>query len=317
MAKPDDSTLPTEDVRFIRLEAARLLRESGATGIFPTPVEAILEHAKVVVAPEDALSDGFLSKLRRTAGQSLKRALAKVLGVLDTVARIIYIDRGIYVVKQTFLKLHETAHAWLPAQLHAYRMVEDSEKELSSDVSDLFDRQANAFASEVLFQLDAFTEEAADYDFGFKAPLTLSKKYGASLYSAIRRYVSHNHRDCAVIVLNKPEFRDGVGRVCTLRRFVPSPRFVERFGCLNLPEEFSDSDAIGRAIPLVGRKMSGPRRVVIKDRNGVRHECVVEGFTQTHQVFLLVCPVASLTAVSIVVPGLPAGCQSVRGLQDA
>jgi hypothetical protein len=93
----------------------------------------------------------------------------------------------------------------------------------------------------------------------------------------------------------------------TLRRFVPSLRFVKRFGRLSLSEEFSASDAIGRAIPLVGRKMSRPQRVVIKDRNGVRHECIVEGFTQTHQVFLLVCPVASLTAASIVVPSLPAG----------
>lgn len=302
MPKRDDSTLTHEDFQQIRLEAEKLLHKSDAFGIFPTPVEAILEHAKLVVAPEDVLNESFLKKMRRKAGKSLKKALAKVLGIVDTVARIVYIDRGIYYAKQTFLKFHETAHIWLPAHRNAYKFVEDSDKELSSEVSELFDRQANTFASEIFFQIDGFTKEAADYAFGFDAPLKLCKKYGSSIYAAVRRYVSQNHRDCAVIVLNKPELREGVGRVCTLRRFVASEKFLERFGPLDLPDAFSDDDAIGRAIPLLGRKMSGRSNIVLKDRNGTRHECVIEGFTQTHQVFILVCPVASLTAVSVVMP---------------
>ncbi len=302
MPKPDDSTLTPADLQLIRKEANRLLSESDAFGVFPTPVEAILEQAKIVVSPEDVLNDSFLKKMRRKAKDALKRAVAKVLGVVDTLASIIYIDRGVYVVKQTFLKLHETAHLWLPFQRQAYQIVEDSETELSSDVSDLFDRQANCFASEVLFQIDTFTQEAADYDFGFEAPLKLAKQYGSSIYAAIRRYVSRNHRDCAVIILNKPQMCEGVGRVCTLRRFVASEQFLERFGDMELPLQFSDNDAIGKAIPVVGRRMSGRSTMVLKDRNGTRHECVIEGFTQTHQVFILVCPVASLTAVSVRMP---------------
>jgi Zn-dependent peptidase ImmA (M78 family) len=109
--------------------------------------------------------------------------------VLDAVARLVYIDRTVLVVKQTFLKLHETAHAFMPWQRDLYRVVEDCEKTISPEMSEQFDREANVFASEVLFQLETFTEEAAGYDFGILVPVKLHSKYGASIYSAVRRYV--------------------------------------------------------------------------------------------------------------------------------
>jgi hypothetical protein len=302
MPKSDDSTLDPEDLRIIRTQAERLLRKADALGQFPTPVDEILASANVEVGPADALDEGFLRRMRRKAKDSLKRAFGKVLGVLDAVGLIAYFDRGIYVVKRRFLQLHEAAHAWLPAHRKAYRVVEDSDKELSSEVSDLFDRQANTFASEVLFQLDEFSRQAADYNFGFDASLKLSKRFGASIYASVRKYVSQNHRACAVLVLNCPKLTPGHGYVCTLRRFVVSTEFTRRFGSIDWPEEYTPSDPIGKAIPLAGRKMSGRFTIVLRDRNGQRHECVAEGFTQTHQVFVLICPVKALTKVSVVIP---------------
>ena len=64
-------------------------------------------------------------------------------------------------VKQTFLKLHETAHAVLPHQRKLYAFVEDCEKTLSREVSEQFDRKANVFAADVVFQLDGLLEELA------------------------------------------------------------------------------------------------------------------------------------------------------------
>jgi hypothetical protein len=42
------------------------------------------------------------------------------------------------------------------------------------------------------------------------------------------------------------------------------------------------------------------------DRNGVRHECIAEAFTQKHQVFILIHAVKTLTATHVLVqsPGL-------------
>jgi hypothetical protein len=42
------------------------------------------------------------------------------------------------------------------------------------------------FASEALFQADVFTKEAAQLDFGIKAPVPLAKKFGSSNYAAFR-----------------------------------------------------------------------------------------------------------------------------------
>lgn len=61
----------------------------------------------------------------------------------------------------------------------------------------------------VLFQLDAFDAEARDLKFGLGAPLKLSRRYGASAYASIRRYVSGSDRACAVLVLEPPVLKIG------------------------------------------------------------------------------------------------------------
>jgi hypothetical protein len=44
---------------------------------------------------------------------------------------------------------------------------------------------------------------------------------------------------------------------------------------------YTPADDIGRLIPQSKMKSSGKRNLVLVDRNGVRHECVAESFTQT------------------------------------
>jgi hypothetical protein len=209
--RPDDCSLSQREYDNIRKHARKVLEGASAIGRFPTPVNDVMEYAKVVVAETDALDAGYLRKIRNSVSGALKRAISKVRGVLDVVGRLIYLDRTLYVAKQTFLKLHETAHAVLPHQCKLYACVEDCEKTIDPDVSEQFDREANVFATEVLFQLDAFTNEACEESFGVLTPVRLSKKYGASIYASIREYVRKNRRACCVLVLNKPELREGHG----------------------------------------------------------------------------------------------------------
>lgn len=129
-----------------------------------------MEAASVEIAPHNALSESFLKKIRREVGSALKRAVSKVLGVFDARARVVFIDESLYWAKQNFIKLHETGHAVLPWQKDLYGVIEDCDKTISPEISDKFDCEANVFASEVLFQLDTFTNEASDYEFGIKAP---------------------------------------------------------------------------------------------------------------------------------------------------
>jgi len=294
VTKRDDCSLERRQRDAIRRHAKRALEAAGAIGVFPTPVAAVMEAAKVFVAEEDALSESFLQKMRKKASRGLKAALAKVLGVLDVAARIVYLDKTLYVVKQTFLKLHETAHAVLPWQRDLYVVAEDCEQTIAPEVSEEFEREANVFASDVLFQLDNFTHEAADFPFSINVPLRLSKKFGASIYATVRRYVSENHRACAVLVLNPPELKRGPVFVAELRRVIVSAEFERRFGSLQWPQFFEPSDPIGAMVP-IGRRMSRPRTVCLVDRNKLRHEFVAEAFTQTHQVFVLIHAAATLT----------------------
>jgi hypothetical protein len=299
--KADDYSLDDETQRLIWLHAERTLQKADALGSIPTPVAEVLEAAKVVVSDEEVLDPGFLAKLRKKAGAALKSALSKVWGVLDAVARIVYLDKTVLVVKQTFLKLHETAHAVLPWQRKMFVVAEDCQMTLAPEVAELFDREANAFASEVLFQLDAFSTEANDHAFNIRVPIDLAKRYKASIYASVRRYVSGSPRACMVLVLEPPQVCPRRGYVAKFRRDVVSPEFRRALGELVWPDEFSPDDQIGAMIPVGGRRISRPREIELRGANGRRHRCVADAFTQTHQVFVLIHSVTLLTRRVVVV----------------
>jgi hypothetical protein len=294
--KPDDSSLTPPQYAAIRAQARRALNEAGGFGRFPTNVANIMAAAKVTEVEEDVLNEvGFLARMRKKAGAAIKSAFSKVLGLFDAPSALIFIDRTMKMVKQTFVRLHESAHAFLPWQRPLYAVVEDCEQTLAPDVAELFDREANVFAAEVLFQLDTFADEAEGKPFEIFTPVNLSKKYGASVYASIRQYVSKNHRTCAVLVLNPPELIAGIGFRSTLRRVVASKTFLEQFSHCAWPDQFTPDDRIGALIPMGKRRASGKRTLELADANGECHECVVEAFTQTKQVFILICVTEALT----------------------
>lgn len=288
MRKPDDSSLTPAQYAKVRAEAQRALGKAGAIGRFPTPVADIMAAAEVEEISDDVLSESFLVRMRKKAGAALKRALGKVLGVFDARARLILVDRTLIAARQTFIRLHETGHGFMRWQRDLYAVVEETELTIAPDIADLFDREANAFATEVLFQLDGFSQRAEEQPFGILVPVRLCKKYGASIYAAVRRYVSQNRRACAVLVLDPPVACAGDGFRCNLRRVIASPRFHECFGSIDWPDHFTPGDTIGAMVPVAKRRMSGQRSFGMTDRNGGRHECIGEAFTNTHQTFILI-----------------------------
>ena len=271
-------------------------------GILPTPVDQILAVAQVEEVTEDVLNEPFLAGLRRKAGKSLKQAVTKVMGVFDAVASLVFIDQLLVPVKKRFVRLHEAAHAFLPWQRPMYRVVEDCDKSIDPEAAALFDREANVFASEVLFQNDTFHNLAADEPFEIWTPIRLAKKFNASLYSSIRQYVSKSHYTCVVLVLNPPVFKTRIGFKVTLRRVVSSTTFAKMFDDHRWPQFYTPDDQIGRLVPIGKRKSSGKQEIVLTDRNGDRHDCIAESFTQTHQVFVLIHLVNSLARSKIIIP---------------
>lgn len=299
MRRPDDCNLTPHQYARVRAEAERALREAGALGVFPTPVRQIMSVAKVEEVKEDVLKPGFIAKLRSSveqAGGALKRAVSKVMGLFHATAGLVYLDQRLMEVKKRFVRLHEAAHGFLPWQRPMYALVEDCDKALDVQAAELFDREANVFAAEVLFQLDSFRDVAEGHDFSIWTPVKLAKTFNASIYSCVRQYVSKNHRACAVVVLNPPEIVEGDGFRATLRRAIQSESFTATFGQYEWKSVYTPEDDIGSFVPLHGYKSSGKRFLILFDQNGDRHECIAESFTQTHQIFVLIHAIKTLAA---------------------
>ena len=287
MTRKDDSTLTPSQRRNVENQAARLLSEADAHGVFPTPIGQILRAGRVEVADE-SLDEGFVRRFYRGSKQLVKKAISKLSGLLHAAERLIFVDRRLHEKKILFIKLHETGHAWLPHQRDTYAFLEDCEESLGPDVRDAFEREANVFASEVLFQNQQFSVDAADCTFGVRTPIDLSKRYGASIYASMRRYVSTHQRPCALLVLNPPQHDPTRGFVSDLRRTEQSESFTERFGRVQWPSPIRIDDPLGSLIPIDGRRMSSPRPCKFLNTDGESCAGIAEGFTNGHQVFILI-----------------------------
>ncbi len=304
MGQPDDSSLTPSQLARIRKEAERALREAGALGVIPTPIDRIMAAARVEEVKEDVLNPDFIDKLRTKAvkaGQSVKKAITKVLGLFHASDGLVFINQSLMLVKKQFVRLHESAHGFLPWQRPMYAIVEDCERAIEATTAELFDREANVFASEVLFQLDTFHERAESEKFEIWTPVGLAKDFNASNYSAIRQYVSKNTKACAVVVLNMPEIVADDGFRATLRRAVQSEKFTQLFGQYGWKEVYTPDDQIGALVPIGRRRSSGKQTLPLVDRNGDRQECVCESFSTGHQVFILIHAVKTLTASRIII----------------
>lgn len=303
--KPDDSGLDIESLLAVENRARKLLDRASVWDRFPTPIDDILEAAKLRVAPTSIFDRAaileYLKGKSIDAARYLKNAVGKLFGLYDSYESIIHIDDSVTVSKQNFLKLHETGHHELPTHRKLFRLFEDCEKTLSPDIADHFEREANNFARFMLFQGTTYSRIAADHKFEIKTPINLAKKFGASIYASAREFARTSQRACVVYVLEPVEFAHQVGALARVRRIEPSPSFVTQFG---VPGDVAITldHALGRILP-IGRKMTRPTVVLLADRNGETHECVAEAFDSTHNVIILLYPVRALTAsVSIVLP---------------
>nr|WP_246252199.1 ImmA/IrrE family metallo-endopeptidase [Mesorhizobium camelthorni] len=234
------------------------------------------------------------------AGVRIKSAVAKVFGLYDAAESLIHIDDKVAKSKQTFLTLHETAHHDMPTHRKLFRFFQDCEKTLAPEIADQFEREANNFARYALFKGDTYARYAADCAFEIKTPMNLAKKFGASVYASAREFARTNHRACVVYILEPIQFVNGHGAEAVVRRIEPSPSFIMQFG-RPTDAKITLSHVLGPVMP-IGRKMTRPVSLLIRDRNGVPHECVAEAFDTKHNVLILLYPINALTASTILLP---------------
>lgn len=267
------------------------MRDASAIGRFPTPVDDLMAAAKLTVVDDEVLDENLLRQFMKKAKSgiaTIKSALSKVLGLYESHDRLVVIDKDAPKPRKPFVKLHEAGHGTLPHQSQVYRLIHDCEKTLDAEITDLFEREANVFASEVLFQGEVFTKEAQDLNFGIKAPIALARKFGASNYATFRRYVITNSCACCVVVLEPSVYGLDGGFTSDVRRVIMSKSFEAIYDGETLCTAVSESHPLGPAVPAKGKRMTFEVEVVLIDRNQDERVCIAEAFNTTHQTLVLI-----------------------------
>lgn len=280
--------------------ARALLQEAGVGRKLPTPVDDLMERAGLTVSDDVALDEShreffesqeeYAKVLDASSYGTLESALRKTLGLIDLQDSVIYLDRGVTEQKQTFLKLHEVGHKVLPWQRDTYLFLDD-ERTLSPGVAALYEREANRFAAEALFQGDRFTRQSRDLPLDIETPLWLARQYGSSAHAAIRRYVEVSHRCCSVLVTRRAEADVGSDPTIRIGYVVRSPKFAEQFEGLKWPNRL-ESDSILATSLLTGRQYVRGDELMLPDRHGRSTECGFHIFQNSWGSFALVFPLS-------------------------
>ena len=280
--RADDFSLAVDERQSVAEQADRLLRESKLYDCFPTPVEQLVGHAK--------LSISYLEELvphPDAAPDTVKKALSKLQGLLVRADRKVFVSKQMNTAARRFVALHEVAHEWLPEQKMIYEILEDSDEELDEDSRDLFERCANSFASDVLFQLDRFDKLAAGEPFGIGAPVKrLSKQFRAGIYSTLRRYVEAVPAPVALLVCDRPSIEGAL----PIRRFLSSQRFVEAYGRFNWPDVLGYNSWFAMNRPLKQFMLPIPWRPLLNGKAMANEMFLVEAYDSSRQIFFLLYP---------------------------
>jgi len=216
------------DADAIRKATERLLRKAEAVGRLPTPVEDIIAAADLVEPQHSMLSDFVLDQAPQHLRRAIRKLRFKVRAVLDRRAREVHVDPSIqHRGRLAFKKLHEVTHDILPWQ-RALGYADD-DATLSWSTRQLFERQANQGAAELLFQRDVFGDMARQYEIGMAAIIELGGLFGASVHAAFRRFVETHSRAVAGVVM---ELSPCAAHPIAYRRkeMACSERWANRFG---------------------------------------------------------------------------------------
>jgi hypothetical protein len=279
--KCDDSSLSHDQLKEVKKHVRLLLLKANAIGRFPTPVDDILQAAHLMVDDEACLSTdslhillGFKSALGKRV-RPLVSGLKKILGLLHVPSGQIYLDHSQHANKLVWIKFHETGHGCLPHQRKLYQLLEDGEYELSPETDDLFEREANNFAAETLFQLDTFEKIAADYVLSIKTPIDLQRKFGGSIYANMRRYASTHFAPLSLAVYDTEEIGDNRTLFRLRRKPFASSAFLRKFGSYGWPDPCAKGHSIWH---LLKYRRLGEDESNIKDLNGEDHICKIHIF---------------------------------------
>lgn len=187
----------------IEKQVGRLLQRAEALRRFPTPVDDIVAAQQLVVTDPatSPLAPGMIARAPAALRTRLTAVGFKVLAVLDRREREVHLAPESLEVQRRFRKLHEVGHDVCGWQDFGHHL--DGTEQLSPQVEELFEREANYAAAGLLFQGRIFSELADSFETGMAAVLHLAQTFGSSIHAAFRQYVQTNLHPVAGFILQR------------------------------------------------------------------------------------------------------------------
>ena len=246
----------TPEVRAdIRNHVTALLRRADCYHVVPTPLHAVMEVSKLVLAGEIALEPAERSALRRVFGDLVDAALDRVRGVLTYRSQEIWVKPDLHEMKRRFVTAHEIGHFILPWQRAVGYF--DDDARLRPDFKLSYEREANQAAIEILSQGDYLRRQLDDSRLRVDLLGDAADDYQISR-QAMFRYAAEETKQTAATAIR---FRGQQGYGPTHPYY--SATFAKRFGWgPQIPE--SVELALAEA-----RRSGHPCNVIVVDLAGV------------------------------------------------
>lgn len=212
--------LPLDEVTRdeIRRHALALLREADALGVRPTPLEQIVEAAKLVESGELTLDVRDRKKLTERFGHWVDLAWSRLQGTFDFRSDAVWVKPDLHPMRQRFVLSHEIGHAILPAHRETFAYVDDYTT-MPPFARDLFEREANQAAVEILFQAGQLTDEIDS------SPITLpriceqSVSFGGSIVASARYAAETSRKSFAIAIAHYGNHRLGPTHIYCSKSF--------------------------------------------------------------------------------------------------
>lgn len=270
-----------------------LLKGSKSLGIYPTPVEKILQYSDFVLDNNIDLLNvehSFLENLKDKSIKTLHSGLSKIKGIFDRGEKTIYIDASLEknLGKKNFVQLHEIGHGVLSWQ-NDIMLCLDNDQTLSTETQNQFEEEANYFASSTLFQQDRFNFEAEKLKLGLSSVMALKHKFGASVHSTFRNYVLNSNNRCALLVLTPLPKNKGNKALCETRNLFYSKPFLKEIGKLKLPNKFGFKWEFIRDYKFK-RRFNEKGEITFTSIDGEILDCNYHYFNNTYNSFVFIFP---------------------------
>jgi len=195
----------------------------------------------------------------------------------------VLVDVAIPNLKKRWTNAHEIGHKIIPT--HAAFFLGDTPETLDPEYHCMLEKEANYAASSLLFLGAAFTEDARALPVCLDSVRTLSRRYGNTCASTLRRYV-HRGPDLPLVAMISKSSWDSSDQSAEQRctHLMLSPPFKKQFGSVNGGAVVAFVDGY------VVRRRGGPvggGEVRMPDQNGTLHAFRSETFYNQYDLLTL------------------------------